>query len=270
MPPEARQKLKDKLQAIEDAVTRQELLKAIEAMLVFEKNLGKRTEAELTAIKKAVDSAIERMHTIAVNEAETVVGQAREELVAKFDEDMSKMMLEHESMMAECDAKMAGMKDGEDGIDADEQKVIEAVLAQIPPVKELEPETPESVRDKLESIEVEENKLAISAIRNLEEELKKLRKQITDISSRPVVGGLASRDIVKNYDISSQLNGVTKTFQTPAMFRVITVMLSSTPSALRENVDYTWTDTSITFTSEIEASTSLASGQSAIILYTSL
>lgn len=117
MPPEARQKLKDKLQAIEDAVTRQELSKAIEAMLVFEKNLGKRTEAELTAIKKAVETAIERMHTIAVNEAETVVGQAREELMARFDEDMSKMLLEHEAMMAECDAKMESLEQPENGED---------------------------------------------------------------------------------------------------------------------------------------------------------
>lgn len=268
MPPEARQKLKDKLQAIEDAVTRQDLAKAIEAMLEFEKNLGKRTEAELTAIKKAVDSAIERIQTLAQKESET----SKQEIMDYCDNMMNEMRLTHESMMAECDQKMSEVKDGEDGedgMDADEQKVIEAVLAQIPPVKELEPETPESVRDKLESIEVEENKLAISAIRNLEEELKKLRKQISEISSRPV-GGIASRDIVKNYDISSQLNGVTKTFQTPAMFRVITVMLSSTPSALRENVDYTWSDTSLTFTSEIEASTSLASGQSAIILYTSI
>lgn len=265
MEEDARQTLAKQLKAIKDAVTMTQLSKAIEAMLLFEKNLGKRTETELTAIKKAVDTAIERIQTIAQKESET----SKQEIMDYCDNMMNEMRLTHESMMAECDQKMSEVKDGEDGMDADEQKVIEAVLAQIPPVKELEPETPESVRDKLESIEVEENKLAISAIRDLEEELKKLRKQISEISSRPV-GGIASRDIVKNYDISSQLNGVTKTFQTPAMFRVITVMLSSTPSALRENVDYTWTDTTLTFTSEIEASTSLASGQSAIILYTSI
>lgn len=265
MPPEALQKLKEKLTAIDNAVTMEELKKAVEAMLQFSVKLQTKTENELKTISESVKTAISRIETLASNQTT----EAKQELQDSCDKMMSDMRFQCEAMISEAQAKIDGVKDGENGMDADEQKVIDAVLAQIPPVKELDPETPESVRDKLESIEGEDNKLEINAIGHLEEELKKLRKQISELSSRPM-GGVATRDIVKSMDISAQLDGVTKTFQTSAMYRVITVLLSSTPSALRENVDYVWSDTSITFTSEINASTSLASGQSVIILYTSL
>lgn len=265
MSPEALQKLKEKLTAIDNAVTIEELKKAVEAMLQFSVKLQTKTETELTSIKTAVDFAISRIQTLAKEEST----EAKKELQDSCDSMMSDMRFQCESMISEAQQKIDTVKsgeDGKDGMDADEEKIIAEVLARIPKDPE---ETPEEVRDLLETIEVEDEKLKISAIGHLEEELKKLRKQISELSSRPM-GGVATRDIVKSMDISAQLDGVTKTFQTSAMYRVITVLLSSTPSALRENVDYVWSDTSITFTSEINASTSLASGQSAIILYTSL
>ena len=167
MPPEARQKLKDKLQAIEDAVTRQDLAKAIEAMLVFEKNLGKRTEAELTAIKKAVDSAIERIQTIAQKESET----SKQEIMDYCDNMMNEMRLTHESMMAECDQKMSEVKDGEDGmdgLDADEEEIIAKILPQLPKPKE--PEL--TLKDK----------------EKLEDEIEELRKKIANTRTAPFIG----------------------------------------------------------------------------------
>ncbi len=73
---------------------------------------------------------------------------------------------------------------------------------------------------------------------------------------------------VKVYDISSQLNGVLKTFTIPTNIRVLAVHFSSFPfSSSRPTTDYTSTSTSITFTSEIDAATTLAAGQSALIEY---
>lgn len=71
---------------------------------------------------------------------------------------------------------------------------------------------------------------------------------------------------VYDYDFSSLLDGVTKTFTLPANAKVVLVSLSSIP-VLRKTTDYTTTASSITFTSEINASTDLASGQSGILLY---
>lgn len=264
MPPEALQKLKEKLTAIDEAVTIEELKKAVEAMLQFSVKLQTKTETELKTIAESVKTAISRIETLASDQTT----EAKKELQDSCDSMMSDMRFQCEAMISEAQAKIDGVKDGKDGMDADEEKIITEVLARIPEDPE---ETPEEVRDLLETIEVEDEKLKISAIGHLEEELKKVRKQIAELSSRPMGGGIATRDIVRSMDISAQLDGVTKTFQTSAMYRVIAILMSSTPAAaVRENIDFTWTDTSVTFTAQVDASTSLAAGQSVIILYTSL
>jgi len=69
------------------------------------------------------------------------------------------------------------------------------------------------------------------------------------------------------HDLSSDLDGVTKTFSIPSNSSVLMVVSSSFPTIFRPTIDYTRTGSSITFTSEITAATTLASGQSIIILY---
>ena len=114
MNPEALQKLKEKLTAIDNAVTIEELKKAVEAMLSFSVKLQTKTETELTAIKTAVDSAISRIQTLAKEEST----EAKQEIMDSCDSMMNEMRLTHEAMMAECDAKMSSLvqpEDGEDG-----------------------------------------------------------------------------------------------------------------------------------------------------------
>ena len=106
--------------------------------------------------------------------------------------------------------------------------------------------------------------LEIKDIKNLEERLRNLASKIMLGGSIMKGGG----DAVLSYDISSQLNGTLKTFTIPQNNRVLMVSSSSFPNTFRENVDYTYTATTITFTSEITASSTLATGQSIIILYT--
>lgn len=103
------------MQAIDEAVTLPELKKAVEAMLQFELRLRDKTEKELTAIKTAVETAIERVQTLAKQESD----DSKQKIMDSCEEMMNKMMLEHEAMMAECDAKMSEMKDGEDGMDGE-------------------------------------------------------------------------------------------------------------------------------------------------------
>lgn len=248
------------MQAIDEAVTLPELKKAVEAMLQFEVKLQNKTETELFAIKNAVDSAIERIQTT-VDEA---IYNSEQKLASRVENTLNKVYLEHESMMAECDAKMEGMIQPEDGKDADEENIVEKVLARIPEpeIPEVEDETPESIRDLLEELipKSEDEKLDPRSIKGWEE----LMKKIEGIASRPTTVANVGRDIT-DIDISSQLDGVTKTFNIPAVWKIVTVDLSSFPNALRKNIDYTWTPTSITFTSEIEASTSLNTGQTCII-----
>lgn len=133
-----------------------------------------------------------------------------------------------------------------------------------PAGKDGSPDTAEQVRDKLETLQGEE-RLDASAIKNLEQHLQKLiPSQEQRYMSIPV-----SRGAVKAYDLSASLDGVTKTFALPTFWRIISVHLSSTPNILRVTTDYTSDASvpSITFTSQIGASTSLSAGQSLIIVY---
>lgn len=154
-----------------------------------------------------------------------------------------------------------------DGITPSDEKLISLIAPLLPKIPEFKEKTPEEIRDTLISIQEEEEKLPIEAIGFLRKELDELLKFI----QRKVVpmGGGSPDGVgaVKAYDISSSLNGVLKTFNIPANWRVISVHLSSFPNALRETTDYTYTPTTITFTNQIDAASSLATGQTAIIVY---
>jgi hypothetical protein len=115
MNPEALQKLKQKLTAIDEAVTMNELKKAVEAMLQFSVKLQNKTETELQSIKTAVDSAVSRIEALAKDEAD----DAKEDLQESCDKMMNDMLLQHEAMLAEAQAKIDGVRDGEDGEDGE-------------------------------------------------------------------------------------------------------------------------------------------------------
>lgn len=127
--------------------------------------------------------------------------------------------------------------------------------------------SPIEIRDSLESIKDEEEKLDINAVKNLREELDELRK----FKAKTVAtgGGITGRDIIKSYDLSPFLDGSTKTFAIPGNWTVLSVSGTSFPFTYRRLVDYTFTPQEITFTSEITAETSLAAGQTIEILYVS-
>lgn len=118
--------------------------------------------------------------------------------------------------------------------------------------------TAEQIRDLLEGLKGKE-RLDVTAIDGLEEMLKKA------IPKAGGSGGIVGRDIFKDYDLSPSLDGVTKTFNIPAVWNIISVDTSSFPHALRKNIDYTWTPQTITFTAEIDAATVLAEGQTVVL-----
>lgn len=144
-----------------------------------------------------------------------------------------------------------------------ELKRIEASIPEIPTPVDV---TGEEIVNKINELPTDTNefkidKSHIKGIAELEAEIKLLK-------SRPTGSGasIAGRDLFQDIDISSQLNGVTKTFNIPAVWNVISVNLSSFPfGALRKGTDFTYTPTSITFTSEIDASTQLSTGQSCVL-----
>lgn len=84
------------------------------------------------------------------------------------------------------------------------------------------------------------------------------------------IGGRMGRgtgNATKYYDLSSLLDGATKTFTIPANLRVIDVRSSNFPFAFRQITDYTFTATTLSFTSEIDETTVLAAGATLYIIY---
>ena len=178
-------------------------------------------------------------------------------LFSKFSGEINKIL----------DDRIALIKDGEDGADADEHRVsiiaseraLEAVKPLIPTTSGIKKELLKMGRILRKALK---KKLRISDIKGLKEALDK--KVIYTGTS----GGAGMGGSIRFYDLSSQLNGVLKTFQLPAFARVVDVKLSSIP-VMREDTDYEINGSTfqITFKSGVKASTALDSGQSCWILY---
>lgn len=198
-------------------------------------------------------------------------------------EEVAKALLNNQSFL-----NSVTPKDGEDGkdyvlTDTDKkdisqqikvpivEKVIEKteIIHEQPIVTEVnkivkEIDNTEQTKKILETavVDIEEIKANIEDIEKDIEDLKKRRQTLYSGG-----GGGGGGKIVKAYDLSSQLNGVLKTFNLPALWRIISVHSSSFPYNFRETVDYTWTPQSITFTSEINAGGTLATGQTLTVIY---
>ena len=149
---------------------------------------------------------------------------------------------------------------GLDGKDVEESAVIDQIEKDIPKLGF-------AVRDALELLTGRE-RLDIKYIKGWKKALAAIKKE-TKIFYAGGGGGAEGGRTVLSYDIYDQLDGSTKTFTLPAFWRVISVHSSSFPNAFRATTDYT-TDASamtITFTSEINAATTLATGQTVTIVY---
>ena len=108
----------------------------------------------------------------------------------------------------------ANGKDGSDGKNADETKIVQDVLAQIklPEQKEIILDDPKQIRDKLETLK-ENERLDKSAIKGLKEELEKLQKMIHDSGKvRGTLGGVLNVG-VRVETPTGIVNGINTAFQ---------------------------------------------------------
>lgn len=228
--PEAAKMLKSIVKAIGDAR---------EDIEEIRKTEGKKTTAKLGELS----DLLVRLETVLKEQAEE--GKRRvEEAKAEVTD---KLLLEVDALASRI-PELAPL-----------QEMVGKLVDSIP-----SPETPESVRDKLEELEGDD-RLPISAIKDLEELLKKLRVGRGGGGG----GGVSGRELVKSYDLSPLLDGVTKTFALPGNWTVLSVSGTSFPYTFRRLVDYTFTPQAITFTGEITAASSLATGQTIEVLYVS-
>lgn len=159
-----------------DTITKDEFMAAFTAILTVVKQNKAMTAQELSDMKGMLSDALDRMTTGSTQMTES----AKQEVMEYCMTEMKKAMDKMEAKMMDVDEKMDTVVSGKD---ADEIKIIETVLSKIPPVKELAPETPESVRDKLETLK-EDDRLDKSAIKGID----KLEERVKSVEIRPVRG----------------------------------------------------------------------------------
>lgn len=235
---------------LSENVTNEDFKKAFELVMQYVEGGFAKTEKEVAKILKE----IKQIHESVDMKNESVMGGHKAAMTAM-----------QEKMMADLERKITDrLSIVKDGRTPSSDEVTRLLQPLIPEPRDGSPDTAKQVRDKLEALK-DDDRLDVSSIKGLEEYVKKNASgEIKYVPTASSGGG-----IVKAYDLSGSLNGVTKTFALPAFWRVISVHLSSFPNIMRPTVDYT-TDASamsITFTSEIDAPTSLSAGQTLIIIY---
>lgn len=150
-----------------------------------------------------------------------------------------------------------------DGVTPSREELIALITPLIPaaiPGKDGSPDTAGNIRDKLETL-YDNDRLDATAIKGLAETIKSL---MPEQEPRPIFGPGKTK-IVK-VDLSSLLDGSTKTFFLGTHYGIVDVNSSSAPfGAFREGTDYNESGKNIVFTSNVDAAVSLATGQSLIV-----
>lgn len=167
----------------EETLTRTEFVEAFESVV----NL-------VLKVEKKNKEAIEKMEETATDTSNKLEDGNNVNLTDVLDEikkQTAKMHKDQAVGMNLVRDKLRKLKSGEDGKDADEEKIVKEVLKQIklPEQKELILDTPESLRNKLETLKGD-SRLDKKAIKGLQEFLDGIDKRISNI---PRGGGLSGR-----------------------------------------------------------------------------
>jgi hypothetical protein len=161
------EKLKELLKILEDGVTKEEFLKSfknvVDLVLKTELSLSTKQNSALNDLKASFSELEAKVGEYSTKE----ISGAINSLQARVE----KSMKEEEGLMNAIRDKLRTLRNGKD---ADEIKIIDAVLARIPKPKEIVLDDAGQIRDKLEQLKGDE-RLDKSAINGLEELLKKIQ-----------------------------------------------------------------------------------------------
>jgi hypothetical protein len=163
-------------------ITEEDFLKQFKLVLdIFNamKNANEKQRAEMLAMVEKKMSEMENMRGQHSSEISYEMKEKEKEMMDYCKSMMAKIEKQNENEMNFIKDKVSGLKDGQD---ANEQRVIqkatEEVLAKIPPNKELQPETGQSIVNKVALLPEGE--------RWLIEDVKDLRKELDEVKKRPI------------------------------------------------------------------------------------
>ena len=243
MPPsDKKQDTLNKLISLMDneSLTKEDFVNSFEEVVKLVLQIEKKNVEAISSLEKLFSSATDKFR----GDTDKPIKR-----ISTDNDNLNKSLVGFTTLLNEMKEKVNNVKDGEPPT---KQQLLEVIKPLIPkPLK--------GDKGKSENIQ----KL-IDRIDELEKKLKK-RLQIPTLSGGQKGGIVTGRDIIKDIDISADLDGVTKTFNIQAIYNIISVHCSSMPYALRKTIDFTYTTTTITFTDEILASSTLNTGQTVVL-----
>lgn len=252
---------------VNDHLGRKDFTEAFAKVVETITELRTDNESEFNAIREVVAMLGKKLSEDNTTDLTTFKGEAKSVIDTALTSAIQTVETSLNAKIAEVDERVSKITDGRD---ADEELIVERVADRIkaPITNDIEKRLPElgaSVIDaiNLQPTEDDDDKIDASHIKGLDERIK-------EIAPKPNgTNFVISRGAVKMYDLSDQLDGVTKTFALPAFWRVINIQSSSSPSPMRETRDYSVDAAAmtVTFTAAVDAETTLAAGQDILVIY---
>jgi len=250
--------LKILLSAMEDDhLGKEEFIKSFESVVQLIQKMQIKNQEEITELQNLYETTVVSLK----DKNRTDIAEVKEQVMSYCMKEMENMMTAHTEKMEAMDAKIASVVNGKD---ADEVKIVQDVLTQIklPEYKETVLDTPEQLRDKLESLEGGD-RLDKDSIKGLQEEMASLKELIVKVGTSRGGGG-PNANAVQSFDISSQFDGVLKVFQIPRHRVALMLISSQFPIIFRPTTDFTTANVALNLTAEVSAPTA---GQTGIFLY---
>ncbi len=284
------EKLQELLKLANDGLSKEDFLSAFKAVIEFvkkaEQNLTTVIDDKVTSAEQEVLQAKNRLSELEQTYQETLrqieqdnqstLSNLKKWALERVGELFIKGSIDQRvtKKLGEVDSKLAEFE----GISSPDTASIareaarmaqDALLPQLPTLEQFKLDIPkfgDEIRDALELLQGEE-RLDISAIKGLQEIIDGLKQlsQSRGIHALPTSGG---GRIVKSYDLSPKLDGITNVFSLPAMWRIIEVKLFSKP-VLQPTVDWVYDAVAhtLTFNAGVDPATDLAAGQTCLIIY---
>lgn len=221
------QLLANLLESLDSKTTLDEIAKALEVVIIVVEKSYALTQEELEKLRS--------MYNEAILESKNVNNDRFETLKAR--------------LTGQIESKLQTLKDGKNGIDgkdADEEKIVEEVLNRLPTPEPQKVLTDIEIRDMLESLKKGE-KLSIQAIEDLPEIIAELKKKKGGL----LVGGGGMNAIpmhfVDDETPSGTMNGVNTDFNTNLIPATGSLKVFRNGQRLKVTEDYTLSGQTITF-----------------------
>lgn len=163
--------LKSILTMVDKSVTKEEFLKAYQTLMEFVVKIEKRNGTEMEGMWKEISSKLLTAESKLETGNEKNFESLKKELTSEVSKQVNNMYGDWTKLSSLINKRIDELKDGED---ADEERVAEIVLSKIPK-QEIELDTPESIRGKLEGL-IGDERLDKSAIKGIDEAIAEIAK----------------------------------------------------------------------------------------------